>query len=55
MVQLTVSMPVFMIIWILVSGGMIAAGWFLRGWYDAPSNIPPPPPEEDFGGKKGKW
>ncbi len=55
MTQLTISPIIFMILWVVITSGCIAIGWFLRGWYDTPSKVPPPPPEEDFSGRKGKW
>lgn len=55
MVELNVSVWAFILIWSLINIMMFAAGWFLRGWYDAPTSVQLPPPEEDFGGRKGKW
>ena len=55
MVELNVPAWAFILIWSLINIGMLAAGWFLRGWYDASPTPPPPPPEEEFGARKGKW
>ena len=52
MVELNVPAWAFILIWSFTNIGMLAAGWFLHGWYVKNSVTPP---EDDYGDHKGKW